>query len=290
MDCAMDRLPSSRTLLTSWVTSGELYTGSAINGRRGAGPLRGMSALLLLRAVPAASLLAVLHALGVQRAADDLVADPGEVLHPAAADQHDGVLLQVVALAGDVGGDLDLTGQLDPGHLPQRRVRLLRGGGVDAGADPAALGRTLQGRRLGLADLVLTALADQLLDRGHVLATSLSLCRAAASAGLGGRARSHWCAGRTGCCGAGTRSVHSGHATTTQPYWADGRHYPTSPHRGESVRLRLDQCLVPRAGRTIAGPGVPIGLPVLHLSTPDGAGRRQARPQRWVLALHHTGP
>src|SRR4029079_11655161 len=65
---------------------------------------------------------------------------------------------------------------------------------------------------------------------------------------------------------------------------------PDQPHRGESVRLRLDQCLVPRAGRTIAGPGVPIGLPVLHLSTPDGAGRRQARPQRWVLATHHTGP
>src|SRR5690606_29286993 len=73
MRSASWRLPRSRTLLISWVTSGELYTGSAISGRRGAGPFRGMSALLLLRAVPATSLLAVTHTLGVQRAPDDLV-------------------------------------------------------------------------------------------------------------------------------------------------------------------------------------------------------------------------
>src|ERR687891_298099 len=102
------RLPRRRILLISCVTSGELYTGSATRGRRGAGPLRGMSALLLLRAVAAASLLAVADALGVQRAAHDLVADAGEVLHPAATDEHDRVLLKVVADAGDVGGHLDL--------------------------------------------------------------------------------------------------------------------------------------------------------------------------------------
>ena len=35
----------------------------------------------------------------------------GEVLHTTAADEHDGVLLQVVALAGDVGVDLLAVGQ-----------------------------------------------------------------------------------------------------------------------------------------------------------------------------------
>src|SRR3712207_8369786 len=55
------------------------------------------SALLLLRAVAAASLLAVADTLGVQRATDDLVADAGEVLHAAAAHEHHRVLLQVVA-------------------------------------------------------------------------------------------------------------------------------------------------------------------------------------------------
>src|SRR5207253_154378 len=83
----------------------------------GAGPLRGMSALLLLRAVPAASLLAVPDALGVQRAADDLVAHAGEVLHAAAAHEHHRVLLQVVADARDVGGHLDATGEADTSDL-----------------------------------------------------------------------------------------------------------------------------------------------------------------------------
>src|SRR5436305_12978947 len=148
MRSASWRLPSARILLISWVTSGELYTGSAINGRRGAGPLRGMSALLLLRAVPAASLLAVADTLGVQRAADDLVTDAGEVLHPAAAHEHHRVLLQVVAHARDVGGHLDATGEPHASDLAQRRVRLLRRGRVHARAHPAALGRTPQRRAL----------------------------------------------------------------------------------------------------------------------------------------------
>src|SRR5689334_23077049 len=138
-------------------------------GRFGAGPLRGISALLLLRAVAAAGLLAVLDTLGVERAADDLVADTGEVLHPAAADEHDRVLLEVVADTRDVSGDLDAARQAHAGDLAEGRVRLLRGRGVDAGADTASLGRTLQGRRLVLRHLVLTALADQLVDRGHLV-------------------------------------------------------------------------------------------------------------------------
>src|SRR6476659_5492224 len=126
-----------------------------------------MSALLLLRAVAAASLLAVLHALGVERTADDLVAHAREVLHPAAAHEHDRVLLQVVADARDVRGDLDAAGQPHAGDLAQRGVRLLGRGRVDAGAHPAALGAPLQRGGLGLLDLVLAALADQLLDRGQ---------------------------------------------------------------------------------------------------------------------------
>src|ERR671936_1511760 len=111
MRSASCRLPSPRILLISWVTSGELYTGSGTRGLRGAGPLRGMSALLLLRAVPAARLLAVADALGVQRTADDLVTHARQVADTAAADQHDGVLLEVVTNPRDVGGELDLAGQ-----------------------------------------------------------------------------------------------------------------------------------------------------------------------------------
>src|SRR4029453_10199178 len=141
MRSARLRLPSFSTLFTSWVPSGELNTGSETSGRLGAGPLRGMSALLLLRAVAAAGLLAVLHALGVERAADDLVGDTGKVLHPAAADEHDRVLLEVVAHARDVRRDLDAAAQAHAGDLAEGGVRLLRGGGVDARADAASLGR-----------------------------------------------------------------------------------------------------------------------------------------------------
>src|SRR6478609_8244966 len=161
-------LPSLSTLETSCVTSCDPKTGSTSSGRFGAGPLRGISALLLLRAVTAAGLLAVLDTLGVERAADDLVADTGEVLHPAAADEHDRVLLEVVAHARDVRRDLDAAAQAHAGDLAKGRVRLLRGGGVDARADAASLGRTLQGGRLVLRHLVLAALADQLVDGGHL--------------------------------------------------------------------------------------------------------------------------
>src|SRR5918912_809347 len=120
MASATERLPSTSTLLTSWVTSGDWYTGSATRGRRGAGPLRGMSALLLLRAVTAAGLLAVADPLGVQRTADDLVADAREVLHTAAAHEHDRVLLQVVADTRDVRRHLDLAAELHTSALEQR--------------------------------------------------------------------------------------------------------------------------------------------------------------------------
>src|SRR5690606_26461189 len=95
-----------------------------------------------------ARLLAALDGLGVQGASHDLVADTGQVLHTAAADEHDRVLLQVVTLTGDVGGDLDAGRQLHTRDLAQRGVRLLGGLGVDARADTAALGRTLERGRL----------------------------------------------------------------------------------------------------------------------------------------------
>src|SRR6266700_2313337 len=181
MRSASDRLPLRSTLFTSAVTSGEPYTGSVTSWRLVAGPLRGMSALLLLRAVTAAGLLAVAHSLVVQRAADDLVPDAGEVPDPAAPDQHDRVLLQVVADTRDVGGDLDVTGQPHPGDLAERRVRLLGCRRVDARADSAALRASLERRGGVLGYLVLAALADQLLDRGHRVSVFFLLWFAPAS-------------------------------------------------------------------------------------------------------------
>src|SRR5688572_4674163 len=145
------RLPRSRILFTNWVTSGELYTGSAASGRRGAGPLRGMSALLLnqLRAVAAARLLAVTDTLRVKRTTNDLVTNAGQVLHTTATNEHDRVLLEVVAHARDVRGHFNLAAQLDASDLTQSRVRLLGRGRVHTRAHAAPLGATLQRRRLG---------------------------------------------------------------------------------------------------------------------------------------------
>ena len=70
--------------------------GSVTTGHRDLSLLRPLGAIL------GTALLAVLDALGVERAADDVVANAGQVLHAAATDHDDGVFLQVVAFAGNV--------------------------------------------------------------------------------------------------------------------------------------------------------------------------------------------
>src|ERR1700742_795062 len=169
-------LPSSMTLLMTWVTRRERWTGSGSMGRIVAAERRGLKSLLLLDAVHGTALLAVGHAGRVQRAAHDLVTHAREVLDAATTHEHDGVLLQVVALARDVGRDLDRAGDPHTCDLAQRRVRLLRRGRVDAGADATALRggllllvalAGLQARRGHLARLGLATLADELARCGH---------------------------------------------------------------------------------------------------------------------------
>lgn len=108
-----------------------------------------------------------------------MVANAGKVANAAAADEHDRVLLQVVAFTRDVRDDFAAVGQADLGDLAKRRVRLLRGGRVDAGADAALLRVLLHRRDLGLGLLRFAALADQLIDSGHEV---LFTCDCGASA------------------------------------------------------------------------------------------------------------
>jgi len=70
----------------------------------------------------------------------------GKVLDPSAPDQDDGVLLEVVPLAGDVADHFETAGEADLGDLTKRRVGLLGGRGVDAGTDAAALRTVYEGR------------------------------------------------------------------------------------------------------------------------------------------------
>src|ERR1019366_3952232 len=125
MRSASERFPRERTLLHSWVTSTDRYTGSGTSSRRGGGPLRGNSGLLL-GAVAATSLGTVAHAGGVQSATHDLVTNTREVLHPAAAHQNDRVLLQVVADSRNVRSALRAAGQPHARNLAERWVRVFR--------------------------------------------------------------------------------------------------------------------------------------------------------------------
>ena len=50
-------------------------------------------------------------------AANDVVANAGKILHTAAANEHDRVLLEVVSFAGDVGGDFEAVGQANTRRL-----------------------------------------------------------------------------------------------------------------------------------------------------------------------------
>src|SRR3954447_24951840 len=180
MRSAVDFLPSSITLLMTCWTSLERWTGSGSSGRTPAAARRGMS-LLRLHAVLGAGLLAVRHPGRVERAADDLVAHARQVLDAATAHEHDRVLLEVVALARDVDRDLHPVREPHARDLAQRRVRLLRGGGVDARADAPPLRRghaplaplaRLQARGGQLLGLRIAALADQLGGRRHSAAES----------------------------------------------------------------------------------------------------------------------
>src|SRR5262245_43872819 len=146
---------------------------------------RGMRAGSLLPAglgaVLAATLLAVAHAGGIKGAADDVVLDGREVLHPATAHEHDRVLLQVVADARDVGRDLHLVAELDARDLAQRRVRLLGRHRAHLQAHAPLLGRArdrhltasqavpvlAHRRRLDLLGRGLAAMAHELADGRH---------------------------------------------------------------------------------------------------------------------------
>src|SRR5207244_7137735 len=108
MCSATDFLPSCIRQFINLVTTSSPNLGSGWTSRLTAARRRDIAPLLLARplgAVFRAALAAILDALRVVGAADDVVAHTGQVLDPAAADQDDRMLLQIVPLAGNVAGD-----------------------------------------------------------------------------------------------------------------------------------------------------------------------------------------
>src|SRR6266700_3372112 len=181
MRSAIAFLPDSITVLTNLVTRRRVSTGWSVNLGSGSGfrfgtsPLRGIDCLpscllwLLgpLGAVLRTALATVGDAGGVQRAANDVIANAGQVLDTTAADQHHGVLLQVVPFARDIGRHLHPVGQPHAGDLAQRRVRLLGRGGVNTNADASPLRARLQRGRIRLSANRFPAEFHKLIDGGH---------------------------------------------------------------------------------------------------------------------------
>src|SRR2546427_4518304 len=108
--------------LTNLATSALPYFGSGkisrlgTSLRRGMGDFRNSGGLGFLRAVLGSALLAVLDALGIERAAHDVVAHAGQVFHPASPDQHHRVLLQIVAFPADVADQDRKSTRLNSSH------------------------------------------------------------------------------------------------------------------------------------------------------------------------------
>src|SRR5215208_5619540 len=96
-----------------------------------------------------------------------MVANTRQVLYTATANEHDRVLLQVVAFAGDVGSDLEPVGESHARYFAKRRVGFFGRGSIDAGADSALLRIGLERGRFFLFLNVATTLTDQLIDCRH---------------------------------------------------------------------------------------------------------------------------
>ncbi len=135
-----------------------------------------------LGAVAGTTLLAVTNTLGVENAANDVVADARKILNAAAADEHHGVLLKVVSLTHDVRLHLVTVREAHAGDLAESGVGLLGRHGGHLNAHAALKGRAvrqgdiahvervpglLERRRLGLATLIFPGLADELIDGRH---------------------------------------------------------------------------------------------------------------------------
>src|SRR5262249_27659928 len=167
---AVDFLPRIIMMFTNFATSRLPYFGSGSTSRFAA-PARLISlcrpALGGLGAVLRAALLAAGDTRGVERAADDVIADARQVLHTTAADHDDRVLLQIVAAPRDVRGDLEPVRQPHPSDFPESGVRLLRRSRVHADAHAPLLGTPLHRGRLGLPPHRLATLMHELIDSRH---------------------------------------------------------------------------------------------------------------------------
>jgi hypothetical protein len=104
-----------------------------------------------------------------------MIPDPGEILYPAAANQHNRVFLQIVAYAGNIGGNFRTVGKPYTGNLAEGGIRLFGGNGHHPRANPALLGAGMQRGRLRFRANLLSSGAHQLIDSRHAFKTPKNL-------------------------------------------------------------------------------------------------------------------
>src|SRR5262245_13884026 len=78
-----------------------------------------------LRAVLGAALLTIRHSSGIERSTNNVISNARQILYTTAADQDDGVFLQIVADTGDVRCYFDPIGQTHTCNFAKGRIRLL---------------------------------------------------------------------------------------------------------------------------------------------------------------------
>ena len=126
------------------------------------------SGLRFFRSVAAAGPFATVDAQRIQRTADDLVADSGQIANASSADEDDGVFLKAVTLARNVDRDFLAVGESHPRDFAKGRVRLLGCHRPDLQTDPAFLGAFVEHRGLRLGSFGAAFPADELINCGHM--------------------------------------------------------------------------------------------------------------------------
>ena len=122
------------------------------------------------RSVLRATLPPVSYSRCIQNTPDGVITNTGQVLYASPTNQHDGMLLEIVALATDVTGNFKAIRQSHSGDLPERRIRLLRSGRIHPSTHPPFL-RGLPQRRHGrFLDLPVTRLPHKLVECWHKFA------------------------------------------------------------------------------------------------------------------------
>ena len=130
----------------------------------------------------ASLLFSAFNAGKIQNAADNVIANARKIFNPAAADNHNGMFLQVMAFTRNICGNFLAVGQANSGNFPQSRVRFFRSGGKNLDANAALKWRrgknrfvcqgieiVLQSRRFGFALFWFARFFYQLMNRRHTL-------------------------------------------------------------------------------------------------------------------------